>query len=995
VAIVSFGDAKLDFGSLMAGNTASSNGGNTGSNNGGSGNTGQGSGGINFDLGNTSINLGNLAAGNSPDLKINLGGTDFNINPISGNCNIEVLKNSNVTPFVGNQFEETIAGNRLKVVLNPDDSKQIEVETSDLLVDFTYKCGELPAIKVTKDGKNYAFVVKPDEVLLQYEDNLISYAGSNHELKVEKGSNYTFMVSDDGLETDLDGYFLTAKQNEFKVGTGATYMALTDDMAAVHADDKFIELHSDDTYKVQIAQDRFIATSPNSLEVQVDSKRLYVDDTEASASDTDENFAITMTANSLAISKDDKAVAVSETEVRFDKASDYISVSADALGAKYGEYELEVTSDKEVSYKDSERQLAATPSSLYLDYQGKILEVKTDEVRLELASDQKFKVKQDLVSAQWEQYQIDLVDPLNEPAFTYSENNNSVGLSKTEVSVLIDGKGAIVGEDKLHILVDDDYLKYGEDDLSFKYGRYQADFTDWQAVNLTNGVQQFGISPTELTAAIDPQNTIKVVTDPNAPSVELVHDDTRLSIGTEKAEFDYDGMHYALGKEEYIAVHEIGDPSAGFVFTEDGIRYNFNPTDYINVAPKDDYIRLQLDNKYVAFKDDYSLQFGLDDMTATLLKDLSVEFYDGDAHRISLNKPDYMVGYTYEPLDVYLRLRRFEDNYIGLKAGMDKYGGFVKPAKDKSLEVGGFVEGLGEASITVNAKKDITGKLKNSESNFLALKIAKAKTLEKVHIRLADADLLNFGGDVDVFGEALPGVAAVGGDGPSHIATISEQAAGWAVGGVKWRYTIGKDLGFAAQGSIKSGLTIPIMCASGRFGAELGPKKVRIKMGDKSDYIKADLLCLPSFGSLFSRSGYAEFGYEVSAQEASLDVGIGYRFKVGGSGGFDVKVGLCTIGISAGFEAMVGFGGSAKLTIPMSGDETPSLNLGPLFAEMSASAHLRANACAFSIDVSAGISGRLEMEGDLNGASAEGTVKGYFKACGLSKSFDFNAKLEI
>lgn len=974
---LALGAAELDFGALLGGNVAM--------------------GAVQLDIGSIHADLGNLSLGSSPEFNIDFSGTSFNIQEVSGAnaCAIDLTRDNNPVAFLGNQFEETINGNLFKVTLNPDDSKNILVQTSDLSVDFTYKCDELPAIKVNKDGKQYAFVVKNDEVLLQYDDNVVSYAEENHELKVQKGSEYSFMVNDEALETDLNGYYLKFNDDEFTAGTGGTYVLLSDDKAAIHADDKFIELNSNDTYKIQVDPNKYITTTASSLEVKVDSKRLFVGDSEFSASDTQEQFDVSLDTESLSIAKGDALVVASASEVRFEKGEDFVSVSNEALGAKYDDKRLTISADKKVSYKDDEREFAASESSLYLDYQGKILEVKKDEVRLELASDQKFKVRENLVSAQYGQYKVDLVDPLGSPSFAYSDDNNSLGISGSEVSILIDGKGVTVGQDKLHVLYDDHYLKYQENDLSFKYGRYLADFTDWSAVNLTNGVQQFGISPNELTAALDANNKVKVVTDPSAPSVELIHDDTRFALSTEKAEFDYDGMHYALGKVEYIRVNEIGKPDEGFVFTEDGIKYKFNNTDFIKVAPKDDFIRLQLDNKYVSFRDDYSLRFGLDDYHATIYKDLSIIFSDGGDHSIELNKDDYMVGYTYVPKDIYLRLKRFEDNYIGLQAGMDKYGGFVKPAEDNSIEIGGIIDGLGQASVAVNADKDITGKLKNSESNFLALKVAKAKTLEKIHVKVSDLDIINYGGEVDVFGEDLPGVAAVGGDGPSHIAVLAEKAGGWAVGGLKFRRTIGTNLAFVAQGRIQTGLTLPMFCANAAFAAEIRANKVRLKVAGKNDYASFRLLCIPGLPELYSETGYVDLGYDASTQGVSFDVALGYRIGAGASGSFSVDVLGCSIGISAGFDAYVGFGGQASLSIPFSSDASPELSLGPIFAEVGASAYLKAHACGFSIGVSAGISGRLELEGDLEGASAEGMVSGHFSACGLSKSFDFNAKLEI
>ncbi len=952
--------------------------------------------GIQMSLGNVSIDIGNLSVGASPDLAIDLGGTQFSITPTLGNlCGIDLTRNNNPVAFAGNEFDETINGNRLRVALNPDDSKNIIVEVPDLSVDVTYKCDELPAIKVVKDGKTYAFVVKSDEVLLQFEDKLVSYAAANHELKVEAGSEYTFLVNDNALETGLDGYYLKANDQEFSAGTGQTYLQLNENMVSVHADDKFIEIHSDDTYKMQVDPDKYFTLSKDSLKIKVDSKELAVAQNGVRAADSQENFAVALSNTSLAISKDQYAVAVSPQEVRFDRGDDFVAVGNDVLSAKYQDKELMVSSDKEVSYKDNERELAASENSLYIDYQGKILDVKPDEVRLELASDQQFAVKQNGLYAQYGQYQVSLVDPLNKPAFTYQDNRIELGLSSSQVKLVVDGYGAAVGQDLLHILLDGDYLKYQENDLDFKYGRYVASFEDWESVYLSNGIQEFGISPNELMAALDENNRVKVFPDAQNPGLELIHDDTRFAISNEKAEFDYDGMHYALGKTEYIAVHPLGNPDEGFLFTEDGIRYNFNATDWIMAAPKNDYLRVQMDNKYAAFRDDYSLQFGMDDLTTTLNKDLSIIFQKGSDHSIELNKDDYIAGYTYLPNDVYARIKRFDDNYIGLLAGMDKYAGFVKPAKDKSIEIGGIIEGIGQASVAVNADKDIVGKLKNSESNFVALAVEKAKTLAKVHVKLDGLDLINYGGEVDVFGESLPGVAAVGGDSPSHIAVLSEKAGGWAVGGLKFRRTIGKDLAFVAQGRIQTGLTLPMFCANGAFGAEIRPGKVRLKVGDPSDYIGFRLLCVPGLPPLVNEEGYADLGFEASLEGASFAVAAGYRVRIGVAGGFDVDLGICSLGISAGFEAFLGFGGAASLSIPFEEGGSPELSLGPIFAEVGASAFLEANACGYSFGVSAGVYGRIDLEGDLEGAKGQGTLQGHFKACGLSKSFDYKGEFSL
>lgn len=1004
---IEFGNNKLAFGSLLNGNTGSATGGggttttggNGGNNGGNSSNNssggGGGNGGIRFDIGNIHIDLGNLASGNSPDLKIDFDGTDFNINPKVGNlCAIDLTRNNNPVAFIGNQFEETINGHKLKVALNPDDSKNIVVEIPDLLVDFTYKCDQLPAIKVVKDGKTYAFIVKSDEILLQYEDNIFSYTKDNHELYVQQGSTYKFKVNDEELETDLAGYFLNVKQNEFSAGTGETYVRFSDELAAIHANDKFIELHGNGTYKLQVDPQKNITVGPSSVEINADSRRLYVAHNEVSASDTEEAFSLNVTNNSLAISKGQYALAVSEQEVRFDRGSDFVSVKPDELNAKYADKELMVSTDKKVRYKDSSRELAASENSLYIDYEGKILDVTTDQVRLELASDQKFHVKQDELYAEYGQHQVRLTDPLNDPAFTYHDNRVDLTLSKTEVGCVVDGYGAVVGDDKLHVLLKDDYMKYEASNLDFKYDRYIAEFREWKSVFLTNGVQEFGISPNELMAALDANNRMKVITDKNNPGLELIHDDTRFEVDKEHAEFDYEGMHYELGRQEYIVVHEIGKPDEGFRFNQDGIRYNIDQKNWIKAAPENEFVRVQLDNRYAAFRDDYSLQFGQDDMTATIFKDLAVVFRKGD-HSIELNKDDYYAGYTYIPKDIYARVKRFDDDYIGLIAGMDKYAGFVKPAKDRSIEIGGIVEGLGQASVAVNTDKDIVGKLKRDEGNFLALAIEKAKTLKKVHIKLDNLDIFNYGGEVDVFGEDLPGVAAVGGDGPSHISLLSEKAGGWAVGGLKFRRTIGTNLAFVAQGRIQTGLTLPTFCANGAFGAEIRANKVRIKVGDKNDYIGFRLLCIPGLPPLFSEEGYVDLGYDVSKNGASFDVGLGYRVRLGIEGGFDVNLGFCTLGVSAGFEAYLGFGGEASFVIPFEEGSEPQLQLGPIFAEVGASAHLSASACGYSFSVSAGIHGRLDMQGDLDGAKAEGKLSGHFSACGLSKSFDFNGKFEL
>lgn len=980
---IGFDNYRLDFGNFLDGQV-------------GSVSLPNAPGGIELDLGDAGVKIGQLNVGDSPDLAIEIGGVQFSIQPSIGNlCGIDLTRNNNPVAFLGNEFEESINGNRLKVSLNPDDSKNIVVEVPNCSVDLTYKCDQLPEIKVIADGKTYAFVVNANEIQLQFEDKLISYAKASHRLEVQAGADYSFMVSEDSLSTHIKDYYLEASEDEFAAGTGQTYLQLAEDKAVLRSDDRFIEIRSDDTYKLQVDPDKFIAVTPDSLQIKVDSKMLAVAQNGAKVADTQANLSVAISNESLAISKDQYALAVSAQEVRFDRGDDFVSVSPDALQGKYEDKELKVSSDKKVSYKDNDRELAASENSLFINYQGKILDVKPDEVRLELASDQKFAVKESGLFAEYGQYKVSLEDPLNDPAFTYQDNQRELGLSSSEVKVVVDGYGAVLGQDKFHVLLDGDYLKYEANDLDLKYGRYVAQYNDWESIYLSNGIQEFGIAPNELMAALDPDNRVKITPDAQNPALELIHDDTRFAISPDKAEFDYDGMHYALGKTEYIVVHPVDQPNEGFRFSEDGIRYNFDADNWIKAAPSDDYLRLQLDNKYAAFRDDYSLQFGMDDLTATINKDLSINFQKGNEHSIELNKADYIAGYTYLPNQVFARVKRFEDNYIGLMAGMDKYAGFVKPAADKSIEIGGIIDGLGQASVAVNKSKDIVAKLKQSTDNFLAMSIEKAKTLEKVHIKLDGLDLINYGGEVDVFGEELPGVAAVGGDSPTHIAVLSEKAGGWGVGGLKFRRSLGKETAFVAQGRVQTGLTLPIFCADGSFGAEIRPGKVRVKVGDPSNYLSFRLLCVPGLPPLLSEEGFADLSYEMSGDGAAFSVAAAYRLRIGVEGGFDIKVGICEIGVSAGFNAYLGFGGGASLSIPFEEGGSPELTLGPLFAEVGASAYLKASACGFSLGVSAGIEGRMEMSGGLEGGTAKGLLEGHFSACGLSKSFEYMGEFEL
>ena len=87
------------------------------------------------------------------------------------------------------------------------------------------------------------------------------------------------------------------------------------------------------------------------------------------------------------------------------------------------------------------------------------------------------------------------------------------------------------------------------------------------------------------------------------------------------------------------------------------------------------------------------------------------------------------------------------------------------------------------------------------------------------------------------------------------------------------------------------------------------------------------------------------------------------------------------------------------MTIPLTENEEVGLALESIYADIKLAAAIGGSVSwgpvSKSFDVSASIEGRMELEGDLEGAKASGQVKGTISVMGISKSFDLEGTIEI
>lgn len=895
--------------------------------------------------------------------------------------------------------EQTIDGKQVVIDIDDDGFNEVSLQDGNVKVYAIFTCETFPQIFVESEGKEYQVIPQENYFELTIGDNSIIQDYEANSSEIILGDDQIISVKERQVTSTVEEYAIFNGKNGLGITTGTTTINAQKEFVNVSTGEKKVQLNDNRSCLVQIDPNKYISAGSDFLETQADDKSLYISASEVRASDQSLNFNAELSSDRIYIAKDDYSVLASADLVECKAGSDFISISEEALGMKFQDKELDISADKKVHYKDNDRELVASQESLYLQYYEKVLEVNKDFVHIKADATKEFFVnKTGTIKAQYDDYKVELLDPLTNPSFAYSDTDNEVALSKQEAKISILGKGIVANSEKLRLFYDDNYVQFAKNDMQFKYDRYEAHFKEFTDMSLTNGVQAFSVKGTEIKAAIDEEHKISVNASKTTPELALQVKDNQFLISSEKAAIEYNGMHYGLGKKDYIVVHEVGKPEEGFLFNENGIEYSFASDKKIKVAPKGDLFHLTYDNVDVKFNDAYSISVGLDQYVTTLNKDLSASFTDGTS-LIELNKPDFLVGYRYKPKDVFLKFKRFEDQHYGLMAGVDKYAGFIKTADDRSIEIGGEIENLGRTSVRVNKDKDIGINLMKDQGNKVQLAIEKAKKLDLFAIDLGGSSFFSYGEPVDVLGEGVSGIEAVSPDGPTHLSKISENAMGWGAAGVAFKATISKNPSMLATGRIQTGLTLPLMCGDIPFGAEIRPGRVRFKLADPSDMASMQLLCLGGLPPLVKESGWSDFIFETGSSSATISLGLGYKVEAELGGKADVSIGKFSGSLYARAYGSYGFGGQASLTIPLSDEEQVGLALESIYADIKLAAAIGGSVSwgpvSKSFDVSASIEGRMELEGDLEGAKASGQVKGSINVMGVKKSFDLEGTIEI
>jgi len=958
---------------------------------------------LNFQSNGVNIEFGEFNDLGDFNLAMNIEGVKFNILPdqsSTNTCGFTLRRNNTIIDFLGNTFEQTISGKTINLTLNTDGSSSIKYTHSDgLVLNVDVICNQIPAIYVEKDGKHYGFNINSTSANITFDDYVIDYNEAVFEVEVKATNDFGFKINENSVETHFNDYEFNLNNNEISVGSENETIVLSQTMVKVETEEQDIEINEDATFVLNIDTDKQIVASLGSVELIVDNKTLHIDASSITVVDTDFDYQAVATMDSLTISKADYKVVATLEEVKFSKGNDYVKVKNDRINSKYQDKELTVFADKKVKYKDATRELIASEQSLYLDYEGKILEVKDEFVRIKVDTDKEIIAKRTKLEATYGDYHVELENPLTNPAFSYTDTENELVLQEEHIKIQIGDDLLDVSPTNFEFKYDGDFLKFTENDMAFKYNKYEAEFNDFTDMFLTNGVQEFRVEENNIEARIDNDNYIKASNINNVPELVLVHNDDQLKVSTDGAEFDYKDMHYVMSKTEYLKVHEKGNPDNGFVFDEDGIEYEIDDTKVIKIAPVGDYISFTMDgNKKIAFTDELSLTASIDDYTATLYSDVTASFEKGD-HIIELNKPDFMVGYKYIPSDIFVRFKKYEENQYGVVAGTEDYTGFVKVDNKNNITVGGNIKDLGEASVEISEDKDLKIDLKESDANYAFIKIKEASELESISIYADNAKVFAFGEEVDAFGEGPGGgLATTSADGPSHLTSITNTANGWAVGGVVMTATVSDNPSFIITGQVQTGLSVPILCGTVPFGAEITPGHIRLKIADASNWATLKLLCVGGLPSGIVTSGYADLDYSTSTGE--INTAIGYQISSSINGSYSATVSGVTASLSIAASASFTLSGSTTIKIPTATDGLDfSIKANELSASVAAAGSItgsisyKVGEVTFtkSVSASASLSGTLKM----SGSNASGIVNGNVTVAGKSISFDYNASVTI
>ncbi len=911
------------------------------------------------------------------------------------------LDKGDLSTFIDNSLvrvEQKIGSNTLKVKLENNGDNSVELATGNQSLNVNYVAGEIPEVSYIKGSDEYGYKISSESITIIAQDYSAKYTNSDNKIEIKQGENNTFSLSPDQLTASISGNNISASLDSLMFEKDDVKTTISANKFAIKVDDKLLEVKKDKSFELVLAQNQSISATDKSLELVYNSNKLKVGESSFSVEQSDLQISGSITADGAILQKGDYKLSASPTKLGFEHNSDNLSINSGKIAGKYGASEFSITADKTIGYKDDSRELAVSEQSLSMSYDGVGLAVLPNKVKVTLSNSGEIIVSKDLLKYNNDGLNVSIDQPLSAPDISYSKDDAELKLNSTLISIAVGEKKFIAGEKKFGINLDDNHrILFDNNNLDFKYAKYEASFENYSKLALSNGVQEFNISSTELNAKLDDENSIKTYLIDNKPGLTLTREGNSFDINPNGAQFIAAGYVFKMDPVNYISMQKEGvTGDDGLYVNNDGLQYIQGDAE-IKISNGDKIIELLYqNNKSLSFTKSSELIFSIDNSYITTIhKDLSVSFVKGE-HQITVNKPSYMASYKNTSLGAEMQFKKFSDG-IGVQLVKGDYSTYIKGTKASKITVGVAAASIGGFEFTANADKDIriTG-LKDGVDIIDGTLLGGTK-LKNLAVKLPNGtSVFEYNSEVDVMGETVDGVEEVAMDGPAHLSNISSEAFGWATAGVKMSLIASANPRIVMNGRVKTGLNIPLLCADAPFGASIGKDGFLFKLADQNNRTQMKLIC--ALIDVPPLEGFAKFEINPGAQ-TSFNVALGMRFQADFSSSFSATISPgCNIDFAATMGAGFDFLGNATLVLPISGGEG-SFALDAAYVDLNAHASVigsTGTACGnLSINTSAAMHGRLEMITTDNSTNVSGIATGSIDIGPISKSFDIDVDLDF
>ena len=942
----------------------------------------------------TGVNFGTIDISN-----VDFSGVDFGTTDLSGvdftgvdftGTDLSSLNFSDVSlpslPDVDWEHTEVINDVTIKIKLSGQEYDFTVLKGSDSIHVFTNNWID-NAIDLYANS-DFVHVSKINE---KYEVVYNDYKASleNEELAVEKGADYSLSISPEKVAVKYETYSVEATdENTITFTDGSLESKITTEYLSVSKAGKELKIGRDKSFYAKHSDDKNITISTEGATLNYDNKNFSLDNNAIAYTEGANEY--TVSTNELKLKRGAKEVEITSERLKLtveaDKTLEYV-LADENLILNYSDKSFSVSRDKEVTFNDPQRSVAVSPDNLSYTQDGKSINVTPNSLSLDMGAGNLASVINDQLSLSYDQHVLE-VEAKNNPHFNYSHGTSVLEISPTRVNIGSNGKGISASSDSISVVFDDNYARFSGANMSFKYDRYEAEFVNWTSISATNGTQNFEVDESTMVLAIDADNYVKVLLDDNdKPYLNLKKGDEEFVIGTDKAEFDFEDKHYLIGGgETYLKVSDKGetDPTEGLIIKEEGLIYNMGETQLI-MGGQDHFLSLTNEDKSATVSYDMELGFTYGSYAARIDQNLKASLYiDDSSHIININDNEKALTYSYPSSNASLSLLTFDDNSMGLQMDYDNYSGFVKGVQNEYIIAGGNIPSIGEVSFKVDKDSKVDLSIKEPSA-----------TVPQISVTFADNELerFQFGDLVYPLGgagaiDSIEGIDNVEMNGPAHLSDVTDNAMGWGYAGIQAQLNIDlqnpTDTKLISNGTITTGISLPILCATAPFGFEVSKDKVLFKLASASNRATLNPFCLDGFPEF---SGYTELEVlnSTSSSTINVELGLGLELDLGGS--ISISTTACDVSLTAACAVALNLDAAASITIPTSPEGSADFTLSNASVDLDASASLIGEICGVASSVSANVKGKLAVSYVGSEMKVAGDCTGSVSVGGITKSF--------